>query len=427
MGKNVRTRKSSERSRPSVPPAPSYSAAAQEMRALLRRVPDGLKATLGALARKSAEERERVLGELARGMGKEVLPLFRSAALSESEELSRSALRVLPVFGTRAAGDVLVEAHAARAEEELKELARQGAAALRARGVNVPLAVETAPASAEPRLQLRETLTSPPDGAGSRSIAVRMQDQFGVWHALFVLWNDERGVRDVFLRPMSRHEWHERMEHSEDRGLQWVACPPDYARWQLAAARRIGEADTDDVRQGLAKWDEILGGAPDGYEPPDPVAAVRELPEEQRRALVEESPKLFQTPEVARWFLDAADCVPWAQRWVDLQNRIRLKTDSETARTELKELIAEVQASLLTDAELQRYRGRLLDLARAAAWHGQDETARRAAAVVLSSDEGMAPAEHPFYLALVDRTLLATVAMLQRGEDPARRRPRLRR
>src|SRR5690242_15952443 len=99
-------------------PQRAYSAEAQEMRALLRRIPDGLKATLQALAARPQADRERVLTELARGMGKDILPLVRTAALGGNEELAQSAVRILPVFGTRAAGDVLVEVHRAHGESE---------------------------------------------------------------------------------------------------------------------------------------------------------------------------------------------------------------------------------------------------------------------------------------------------------------------
>src|SRR4051812_3640746 len=89
----------------------TYSPEAQEMRALLRRVPDGLRATLTALAGKDEAARERVLGELARGLGKEVMPLFKAAAVGSNDGLSCSAIRVLPAFGTRAAADILGEVY----------------------------------------------------------------------------------------------------------------------------------------------------------------------------------------------------------------------------------------------------------------------------------------------------------------------------
>src|SRR4051812_48298951 len=114
------------------PPAPAYSPEAQELRALLRRVPDGFQATLSALAGRPTADRERVLGELVRGMGKEILPLVRAAALGSHADLSLSAVRVLPVFGTRAAGDVLVEAYQLDPEGERARAARQGALALQA-------------------------------------------------------------------------------------------------------------------------------------------------------------------------------------------------------------------------------------------------------------------------------------------------------
>jgi hypothetical protein len=380
------------------------------MRALLRRVPDGLRATLTALAGKDEAARDRVLNELARGLGKEVLPLFKAAAVSSNDGLSCSAVRVLPSFGTRAAADILAEVYQTHAGTERAKLAAQGARALLARGISVAIPLEESPADA-PRLALRETCVSVPDGVGSRSIAARLQDQYGVWHAIFVLWNDQVGIRDGFMRQMSRAEWAERMERADQRGFAWVSCPADYARWQVAQGRSI--SDPEGVREALKDWDEQVGAAPEGYEPPCPWSGGAK----ERKALVERSGDLFTVPDAQRWFLEAADCTEFARKLSDLRVRSRLRRSDDDLKAEFEELTTEATAALITPELRNLYRERVMDLARALAWRGEDEQAHLAAAVALDLDAKRPCAEIPFFRKMVDRSLQAAEALLLRGED----------
>ena len=385
-------------------PQKSYSPEAQEMRALLRRVPDGLKATLSALAAKSDADRERVMAELARGMGKEVLPLFKAAAASSKDDLSATAIRVMPVFATRAAADILAEIYLAEPESDRARLAAQGARALQARGIRVSIPLQESPPETT-RYVLRETAVSVPDGVGSRSVAARLQDQYGVWHAVFVLWNDQVGIRDAFMRQMSRAEWVERMERADERGFAWVPCPADYARWQVKQGRKLGP---EGAEAALSEWDELIGAPPDGYEPPLPASpdAARDL---------EEGALLFQVPDVQRWFLEAADCAEYARKLGDLRVRSRLRESETDLKAEFEALEKEATSKLIHKELRKLYTGRLEDLARASAWRGQDDSARRAAAAATAARK--APENVPFFRRLVDRSLRAAEALILRGED----------
>lgn len=406
MAKPLKTKKSPPKP---VLPQKTYSPEAQEMRALLRRVPDGLKATLAALAGKGDEERERVLAELARGMGKEVLPLFKAAATGKDDSLACAAIRLMPVFGTRAAADILVGIYTAHPGTERASLAAQGARALQARGISVAIPVEErAPETG--RFTLRETCVSVPDGVGSRSIAARLQDQYGVWHAIFVLWNDQVGIRDAFMRQMSRAEWAERLERADQRGFAWVPCPADYARWQVEQGRKLTDgAPADDLKQ----WDEHVGPCPDGYEAP----LCRPRTDEERAALVARGEELFQVPDVQRWFLEAADCEPFARRYSDLKVRARLRKEQGELSREFDQLLDEATAALITEELKPLYRDRLADLSRALAWRGADADAQVAAASALEIGSA-APAEsNPFLRRLVERSLQAAEALILRGED----------
>jgi hypothetical protein len=403
----------------------AFSPEAQELRALLRRVPDGFQATLKALAGKPVDARERVMSELARGMGKDALPLVKAAALGAGDDLARSAFRVLPIFGTRAAADVLVEAHKARGNGDFAVLAWQSALALQARGINIEIP-EPDGVREQPGLVLRETHVSAPDGVGNRAVAARLQDQYGVWHAVLVLWNDQAGVKDGFMRPMSRQEWEERAERLVTRGTSQAGCPPDFARWHVAEARKLNEKTGLPLKDHLQKWDDLIGAPPDDYQPPDPTAPVREASAEERQRWVISGAELFQLGDVERWFLEMADCPEFARRWIDLQSKVRLRGPEDRAAEGLKSLILEATDALLDENQKVLYVGRLLDLARVLAWRKSgaqwEAGARRAAAAALVLQEGEAPSSIPFCVELVQRTLRATGELLRRGEDLERYR-----
>lgn len=404
MAKSLKTKKPAPKQ---TPPPKTYSPEAQEMRALLRRVPDGLKATLNALASKGEEERERVLAELARGMGKEVMPLFKAAATGADDGVASAAIRQMPIFGTRAAADLLAEIYTSNPGTERADLAARGARALQARGITVSIPLEEkAPETA--RLALRETHVSVPDGVGSRSVVARLQDQYGVWHAIFVLWNDQVGIRDTFMRQMSRAEWSERMERSDQRGFAWVPCPADYARWQVERGRALTEGDG--AAEALKEWYEHVGPCPEGYEAP------LSCPEE-RAALVARGEELFQVPDVQRWFLEAADCEAFARRYSDLKVRARLRANQDELAQEFRQLIEEATAALITTDLKALYRDRLADLSRALAWRGADTGAQIAAANALELNAGGKPEGNPFLERLVERSLQAAEGLILRGED----------
>lgn len=426
MAKATKDKKGKPAQKPAAAPVRAYSPEAQEVRALLRRIPDGLKATLSCLANKTQADRERVLTELVRGLGKEVLPLVRAAAMSAHEELAQSALRTLPIFGTRAAADVLTEVHDAHPDTARASVARQSAKAFRARGIQAAVP-EPDEAPEPPHYALRETWVSAPDGVGSRSVVARLQDQYGVWHAILVLWNDQAGIKDGFMRPLSRQEWEERARRMDERGTSQVLCPPDFARWQVAEARRLNDESGLALGTALSDWDTHLGAPPADYQPPNPTASLEAAAPEVQAQVLAEGAALIKMPDAARWFLEAADCAPWARRWTDLQNRLRYRgaeAEPEGVRAEITDLVYEATEALMDERQRELYRGRLLDFARVMEWRRLDESARQASAVALAIKRGTPSTAIPFLVALVEWSLRATEVLVTRGEDLERLRYR---
>lgn len=401
------------------PPPAHYSPETQELRALLRRVPDGFQATLNALAARPVDSRERSLIELAKGMGKEILPLFRAAGLGKSQGLALSALQVLPVFGTRAAGELLHEVYEKITDPERRQKVRESALAFQARGIQIAIGTDATRATPSDlaRLTLRETSISAPDGVGSRSIAARFQDHYGVWHAILVMWNDRAGVKDGFMRPFSRREWEERVANMAQRGLRHAVCPPDYARWSIEQARTLNELTRFPVGQSLKDWDRLMGPPPAEYVlPVVPVVGDEDLEEDS--PAVHPAELLF-LEELVSWGFEVADVAPHVRPWLREMMRLRADVDgaAQEGGPEMRQFLAPAVNQLLDETQLSLFRGRLEDLARFYHFRGEAGPASAAQHVVNLISAGTPPGEIDFFAVLMERTLYQAAELMRRGSD----------
>jgi hypothetical protein len=259
-------------------------------------------------------------------------------------------------------------------------------------------------------------------------VVARLQDEYGVWHAIIVLWNDQAGVKEGFMRPLSRHEWEERVQRMDDRGTPQVQCPIDYARWEVAQARALNAETGLALENFLEDWDRHVGPPPPGYEPPDPVAPVLAADEKARKEWLESGSALTRSSDASKWLLEAADCVEWARRWNALQARLRYRGDAQSGRTqnraEVQELLTEATDALITPPLRELYRSRLVDLARVLEWRRLETSARQAAAAAVALRDSVPASEIPVLVAIVETSLRTTELLLARGEDLERLRYR---
>ena len=404
--------------RPAVTPPAAFSPEAQEIRALLRRVPDGTRATLSVLAARPQECRERIMGELARGLGRDFLPLLRSAALGSHTGLAHSALRILPRLGTRAAADTLIEVLKASPDAERVQLAQSGAAALAAQGIRVDLP-ELDQIPEDNRLQVREAFVTSPDRVGSRSVGLRLQDRYGVWHVVFVLWHDQAGVKDGFTRTMSQHEWRERrQEISADGEILQAACPHDYARWMVEQARRINERTGFPLGDSLHDWDRLVGPVPVDYLPPEPLEWLPPPDSPERARLVQASGSLHMTPGRLLWSVDPMELVARFSAWESIvyvrdgDTKSRGERDAERDR-----LCAELVGEHLQGEQLELFKERLREHSRVLHWLRHEEPAMQAAAVAAAIEEKQDPQTIPFCLQLIENAFIAIYVCRSQGED----------
>jgi hypothetical protein len=230
------------------------------------------------------------------------------------------------------------------------------------------------------------------------------------------------------MRPLSRHEWDERVQRMDDRGTPQVQCPPDYARWEVAQARALNEATGLALENFLEDWDAHVGPPPPGYEPPDPVAPVLAADPGARQDWLNAGAALTRSTDASKWLLEAADCVEWARRWNELQARLRYRADGQGAleqgKAEVQQLVTEATDALITPQLRELYRSRLVDLARVLEWRRLETSARQAAAAAVALQEGVPASSIPVLAAMVETSLRTTELLLARGEDLERLRYR---
>lgn len=384
---------------------------------VVREAPEGWGA-IAEVLRSDEADPDALLEFLARSMGKEVLPLLRGLSLDETDDLALAALRALPLLGTRAAGDALVEAYAAHPEGERARLAWQGVEALRARGINVAVPEPGGVRPVAPAYQLREVWESVPDGVGSRETIARVQDRYGVWHSVVVIWNDRAGVKDGMMGPLSQKEWRSMLEEHARDEIQVAQLPADFARWQIGRVRLLNERTGFPLDDHLDAWDSILGAAPAEYQPPDPLAEIKSRPEEELKHLQGHLGCLFHMPAFKTWAIEPADCQPWWDEWNALDEE---KPEEEQVR-EVDAVLARIANEKVTPEMVALYRERLVDCAIKLRLLRHNHEADIAAAVALELQDVKNPGDHTLFRYLVGNGLEMLAEILEDGEDPEKLR-----
>lgn len=374
--------------------------------------------TVAAVLRGPEVDPEVLLEFMARNMGRESLPLLKGLAVDEDDALAEAALKSLPLLGTRAAGDALVEAYAAHPEGERARLAWQGVEALRARGINVAVPEPGGVRVAVPQFQVREYWESVPDGVGSREMIARAQDRYGVWHSIVVIWNDRAGVKQGLIGPLSQKEWREMMQDHAREEIQLAQVPPDFARWQIARARLLNEKTGFPLEKSLENWDAIVGPPPADYEAPDPLADLRSKSPEELKHLQGHLGCLFHMPSFKGWAIEPADCKNWWEAW----NALDESKSEEEQIAEVDALLAEVANHAIDPETVALYRERMIDCARKLRWLRHDHEADIAAAVALELESLERPGDHTLFRYLAGNGLEMLGEILEEGGDPEKLR-----
>jgi hypothetical protein len=422
MPRNGSASRRQQRRRPAAPvaaPPPALREdVPEELRPLLevaQQSPDGWGTVAEVLRNQPDLDLEPLLAVLARHCGADCLPLLAGLAMEREERLSLPALNALPALGSRAAGDALARVYAGVEPSSPRGAAAwQGIRALQARGVAVRVRPpEELPSPRElGRAELREVRESIADGVGTRSVFARLQDRYGVWQTVGVVWNERAGVKTGFRAPIGRNEWERIVELNEQEATRLVPVDPDYARWSVERAARLNEATGVPLDSHLEAWHEELGPAPAGYVPPEGLAVLDGIPDEQRIALAARSSELKSLPDFRSWAVEPADVAPFRERL-----KAAAGAEGEPS-ARYAEVLAEAAGTVVSGELAELLRERLAETALKLHWLGDEDAARLAAAASWALAQGRHPGEVTLMGALVEQGITLLEDLLADGEDP---------
>jgi hypothetical protein len=246
-----------------------------------------------------------------------------------------------------------------------------------------------------------------------------MQDRYGVWQTVGLIWNDRAGVKEAFRAPMSRQEWEEMKVYSAREGVVLAPVPPDYARHQVARALALNEQTGLEVGDKLDNWNELVGPASEEFQPTDPLATVSALSEDERDALADDSDLLLARPEFQSWGVEPADCQKWFEDWSKLvEDEAEGDLEEEAFAAKNHALLSEMMDTVVDATWVALFRDRLAESAQKLQWTGEQQHAQLAASVAVALGNGETPGSLVFFQGLGDRSLEMLADMVEDGEDP---------
>jgi hypothetical protein len=216
---------------------------------------------------------------------------------------------------------------------------------------------------------------------------------------------------------LSQKEWRAMLEDHAREEIQIAELPPDFARWQIGRVRLLNERSGFPLKD-MSNWDTIIGPAPEGYQPPDPLAAVQALPADELKHLQEHLGCLFHMPAFKTWGSEPADVKPWWDEW----NALDEDKPEEEQIAEADALLARIANELITPETVALYRERLLDTAIKLRFLRHEHEADIAAAVVLQIQDVKKPGDYTVFRYLAGNSLEMLSDLLENGEDPEKLR-----
>lgn len=291
----------------------------------------------------------------------------------------------------------------------LRKEARRALYRLRAAGVEVP-PPRTAPPAAGPT----RALISWVDGRGDLMVVALVDRPSGGARYVRLLVGDG-GIGEAEVSELSPGQLR-RLRRDLETKLRMVECPVAHAQRLVAEAAARGLPEEPAQRAVAEAALRTLGQPP--AEVPHPAhqvmdaRAIRWDPD-----LLPETPRLLEVEEMAGWVLPPDQMEPWVKQYDGMASS-HLIVDPFHQRARYQNLLREAARALFPPESLPSWRRRLEDMAYYFHRCQKLRPARLAlsAALALGEDAG----EHPFFLALVEKSLLEARRKADRPEGGGR-------
>lgn len=361
------------------------------------------------------------LKALARARGAEALPLL-GRLFRDRAAWAQAAAEALGAIPTEEAARTLLGLDQA-APKTVKDAARRALYRLRQAGIEIEPSAPRRRAPARP-VPLR-AWASAVDGTGSRGLWLALRGAQGEWLLLSFVLSDEAGILDFQGGPVARRRLDAEARQLEASPLPWIEIPPATALG-LAAEALGRHAVTGAPPPGeVASWLPALD-LPEAL----PRPLVYELLDREAvlgdPGLLERSADLFETRELAGWFLDPEALQAEAVELLQAKESRLVVPDQVKAEREAAVVDKVIEAQFTPEA-CQRWSRRLEEEAAVLAQLGREPEARMALAVALAlADPAREPRWIPWVRRLVERGLQVAgeVSLGRASAQEVSRRPR---
>ncbi|UQA60796.1 hypothetical protein [Polyangium aurulentum] len=185
-----------------------------------------------------------------------------------------------------------------------RKAARRAINILKARGASIPTRPRVARVDTRSEVALEATYL-PPDGSGTTALSITSRDASGRYHLAEVIVREPIGILNAGSAWLSGSQLKEgRNRALEGLGVAPAPVPVEWARWKIAAARKLNATSGQILPLGLEGCRELIEPVPEA-EPPHPLADLEaEVTSEMASARAPGSASLHEEPEFRGWLPD---------------------------------------------------------------------------------------------------------------------------
>jgi hypothetical protein len=386
---------------------------------------DSPDAAVTTLAEAPAPLAAAALEALRQGAGPAAIPVLAQAAeRADAPLVAHAALVELGAVPEPAAAAALAHLGDTLAAKDLRKEARRALFHLRSQGVVPPAetaVARPAPSVLQPRVTFYQVLASNADGLGSRALALFADRPLGGAYLFNVLLNDLAGMKDFVVRDSTRKKLSAIESEMRQRERQtWIELPLNYARWLIQEALTLNAESGFTVPLEYRAWADTIGAPEQTYERPLAYEEISRFEIKMRPELLEQSPRLFEEPEVQPWFLGYRD----VQKYVTEVRRAvesRIVLTAETDEQRLERVLTTAIREVMTAPQRRALQRRLEEQAYMFLRTDRPQQAKLAiaAAVEIADSDPALLSRNPFVRVYVQRSIEIPLRVLRAGADPS--------
>ena len=337
-------------------------------------------------------------------------------------DYERGRIEALLKAATTESATALAELERQTANRESRKAARRALYLLSTRGIKPVAAVIVGEALPDqPTVETLRAYATSLDGAGNRILFFEVADPDGGNPlAVQMMVNDQTGLQTSASARLTRRDLLHRVQQLEQlqrEGLGFAEIPPDYGRWLLAEARELLRRQYKPSPAGVLELLPRIGVARHDYlvSPIYEAISLERLNAEQD---VERDPSaLFALPWFENWFFAVEEVLRALTDWENATD-MSDAPDADEAAEKRESIVREVATDLFTPGVRARYVRRLEETADILWRLGHEADAKMAVIHAQELAADVPVSESPFARALVERTLIAGLAVMheQRAE-----------